>query len=99
MSKTLQSDLGTFWCSLMHDSPMWPVHGEYQCRACGRRYPAFGEAPPAGWTKTAGLRAAASLFVAFTSVTAANPVRAAHVVRGLEEGQPAVVSNPDGGQR
>ena len=24
--------LGTLWCALMHDSPMWPIHGEYRCR-------------------------------------------------------------------
>lgn len=30
--------LGTIWCDLMHDSPMWPIHGQYQCRTCGRRY-------------------------------------------------------------
>jgi len=36
---------GVFWCSLMHDSPMWPIHGEYECRICGRRYPvAWGDA-------------------------------------------------------
>jgi len=31
--------LGAMWCELVHDSPMWPIHGEYQCRTCGRRYP------------------------------------------------------------
>jgi hypothetical protein len=31
--------LATAWCLLMHDSPMWPVHGEYECRSCGRHYP------------------------------------------------------------
>jgi hypothetical protein len=31
--------IGTLLCALMHDSPMWPIHGEYQCRTCGRRYP------------------------------------------------------------
>jgi hypothetical protein len=31
--------LGTLWCALMHDSPMWPIHGEYRCRTCGRHYP------------------------------------------------------------
>ena len=31
--------LGTLWCALMHASPMWPIHGEYQCRDCGRHYP------------------------------------------------------------
>jgi len=30
--------LGALWCSLMHDSPMWPIHGHYECRECGRRY-------------------------------------------------------------
>jgi len=30
--------LGVLWCDLMHDSPMWPSHGEYQCRTCGRHY-------------------------------------------------------------
>jgi hypothetical protein len=30
--------LGALWCDLMHDSPMWPIHGEYQCRTCGRHY-------------------------------------------------------------
>ena len=31
--------LGARWCGLMHDSPMWPIHGQYECRTCGRRYP------------------------------------------------------------
>jgi hypothetical protein len=30
---------GRSWCTLMHDSPMWPIHGQYQCGACHRRYP------------------------------------------------------------
>src|SRR5438445_7765447 len=29
---------GTFWCDFMHDALMWPIHGEYECRICGRRY-------------------------------------------------------------
>jgi hypothetical protein len=32
-------NLGALWCTFMHDSPMWPIHGEYQCRTCGRHYP------------------------------------------------------------
>ncbi len=43
MINKLQSKLGTLWCSLAHQSVMWPVHGQYECRACGRRYPAFAE--------------------------------------------------------
>ena len=31
--------LGEAWCGLMHDAPMWPMHGEYECRTCGRHYP------------------------------------------------------------
>jgi hypothetical protein len=30
--------LGNLWCTLMHDSPSWPIHGHYTCLACGRRY-------------------------------------------------------------
>jgi len=26
------------WCKVMHESPMWPIHGHYQCRACRRIY-------------------------------------------------------------
>lgn len=26
------------WCSLMHDSPRWPIHGHYECGICGRQY-------------------------------------------------------------
>jgi hypothetical protein len=31
--------LGAMWCGFMHNSPMWPIHGQYQCRTCGRHYP------------------------------------------------------------
>jgi len=31
--------LGALWCNLMHDAPLWPIHGEYQCGTCGRHYP------------------------------------------------------------
>jgi hypothetical protein len=30
---------GNFWCRLMHDSPMWPIHGQYRCRTCKRQFP------------------------------------------------------------
>ena len=29
---------GTLWCSFLHDSPMWPIRGHYECRTCGRQY-------------------------------------------------------------
>jgi hypothetical protein len=31
--------LAELWCSIVHDSPMWPIHGRYACRVCGREYP------------------------------------------------------------
>jgi hypothetical protein len=34
----LWQKLGRIWCSLMHSSAMWPVHDEYYCRSCGRRF-------------------------------------------------------------
>jgi hypothetical protein len=43
MLNQAQTKLGDFWCRLTHDSPMWPLHGHYECRTCGRRYPAFTE--------------------------------------------------------
>lgn len=48
MFDRLSSTFGTFWCLLMHDAPMWPIHGAYECRSCGRRFAAFHEAPVAG---------------------------------------------------
>jgi hypothetical protein len=34
----LANGLSELWCNLMHESPMWPIHGHYQCRDCGRIY-------------------------------------------------------------
>ena len=30
--------IGWLWCTLMHNSPMWPIHGHYECRVCGRQH-------------------------------------------------------------
>jgi hypothetical protein len=30
--------IGDLWCRILHDSPMWPIHGHYQCRRCLRRF-------------------------------------------------------------
>jgi len=51
MVREFRSMLGTFWCIHNHLSVMWPVHGQYQCRTCGRRYMAFAEAPLANSTE------------------------------------------------
>ncbi len=47
--KTLLSwwgKLGDAWCRAVHDSLMWPAHGHYECRVCGRRRPVVWEAVP-----------------------------------------------------
>jgi len=30
--------IGALWCWLLHDSLKWPIHGHYECSACGRQY-------------------------------------------------------------
>jgi hypothetical protein len=37
-STTVQK-FGALWCAFAHDSATWPMHGQYRCRTCGRRYP------------------------------------------------------------
>jgi hypothetical protein len=37
--------LGSLWCGVMHDAPMWPIHGQYECRRCGRRSPVAWDEP------------------------------------------------------
>jgi hypothetical protein len=39
--------IADLWCGLMHAEPMWPSHGQYECRTCGRRYPVCWQEPPA----------------------------------------------------
>lgn len=44
-----QHTLGFLWCSIMHRSLMWPVHGYYECRTCGRLHPVpWAETWPSG---------------------------------------------------
>ena len=31
--------IGNLWCKLTHKGTTWPIHGQYECRICGRRYP------------------------------------------------------------
>jgi hypothetical protein len=31
-------ELGDLWCHFMHASPRWPIHGQYECGVCGRRF-------------------------------------------------------------
>jgi len=33
------------WCLIVHDQPMWPIHGYSRCRVCFRRRPVPWETP------------------------------------------------------
>jgi hypothetical protein len=59
MFQEFQSSVGVLWCSLAHESVMWPIHGHYECRSCGRRYDAFAAVPAAGRTSSSPLPVAA----------------------------------------
>ena len=37
--------LADMWCRRMHDSPMLPIHGRYQCRKCHRYHDVSWEPP------------------------------------------------------
>ncbi len=39
MTKAAGGFIAELWCRMLHSSPMWPAHGHYQCRTCGREYP------------------------------------------------------------
>jgi len=43
--KPTQAKIANFWCRLMHAEPMWPSHGQYECRTCGRRHRVCWEQP------------------------------------------------------
>jgi hypothetical protein len=77
MWKELQWRIGTAWCIATHKSVMWPVHGHFQCRTCGRRYPAFAEAPAANWPKRVAWKPVVSLVLTLAFAVLARPAHAA----------------------
>jgi hypothetical protein len=48
--KALWPRIACAWCRAFHPEPMWPMHGHYQCPACGRVYPVPWEI--ANWAAT-----------------------------------------------
>ncbi len=49
--------LAAWWCWIAHDALMWPVHGRYACRVCGREFPvAWSNAKIAGTPSVGELR-------------------------------------------
>jgi hypothetical protein len=79
MLRDFRSNLGTAWCSLMHDSVTWPVHGHYECRTCGRHYSAFKEAPAGASSKHSALKPVVSLLLLLTIASAVRPAGAADI--------------------
>lgn len=43
--KPTHARIADFWCRWMHRDPMWPSHGHYDCRTCGRRHRVCWEQP------------------------------------------------------
>jgi hypothetical protein len=82
MFRKLQGRMGAAWCRMSHGSVMWPLHGEYRCRTCGRRYPAFSETPRAYQINRAALKSAVSLLLVAAVITLARPAGAANMVPG-----------------
>jgi hypothetical protein len=79
MFRQIQSRIGSAWCSLTHRSLKWPINGYYQCRSCGRRYPAFAEAQTASRTKRDALQPAVSLLLTLLLIAVAHPLHAAEL--------------------
>jgi hypothetical protein len=81
--QTATGKIGTLWCGLMHESPMWPIHGQYQCRTCGRHYPvpwSAGAAKPVLGVRQAGIpsfRSALPLMVIMLALLPASHAQAA----------------------
>jgi hypothetical protein len=51
-----QERIADLWCRLMHAEIMWPSHGEYECRKCGRRHRVCWEETSLGTPSVAVLR-------------------------------------------
>jgi hypothetical protein len=88
------TELGALWCTFMHDAPMWPTHGHYQCRTCGRHYPV----PWAGdKTLPDALPAANSARVRPAFRSAALPLLAMlAIASGLKAGDTSIVASTAG---
>jgi hypothetical protein len=43
--EAMMNRLEELWCKVMHDAAMWPMHGRYECRTCGREYAVAWEDP------------------------------------------------------
>ena len=55
-SRSPVDKLGNLWCTLMHDSMSWPIHGHYTCLACGRQHLVRWEQPEGPLTSSGVLK-------------------------------------------
>ena len=69
--------LGALWCALMHDSAMWPIHGRYQCRECGRQYHVPWESRKLAGAARTPMRSALLPVVLLLLIVQGSPLRAA----------------------
>jgi hypothetical protein len=75
----------------MHDAAMWPIHGQYQCRTCGRRY-----AVP--WAEIKPLPVAAKL-IAIAPRPSTRSIPAIRLGAGSPLRRPNAEHNADGASR
>ncbi len=54
--KQIPTRIAKLWCKAMHAEPMWPSHGQYECRRCGRRHQVCWEGPSPDGTRPAVLQ-------------------------------------------
>ncbi len=77
---TFTERVGVVWCGLMHDTPMWPIHGQYECATCGRHYAVpWGGAQPVRLrrARSSSLRRAALLLLIALSLLTSPAAQAA----------------------
>ena len=88
MFQQRKARIGALWSNVAHDSLMWPVHGQYECRLCGRRYPAFVDEQHANLTKRAALKPAVPLILAIVLTSLVNPAIAEDALKGFAVPEP-----------
>jgi len=69
--KPTQDRIANFWCKLMHAEPMWPSHGQYECRTCGQRHRVCWEQPEPAVSHAPEVRR--GMLTQSASVTATEP--------------------------
>jgi hypothetical protein len=86
----MSRNIGDLWCAFMHDAVTWPIHGEYRCRSCGRRY-----AVP--WSESrATARAPEQFRLSIPTLLTSLLIAAAFLSPRIRAEEPAIVRTTDG---